>query len=141
MGANEQKCNQLQKALKNARERNWTVTEEYKLWAGINVFITNIPSELISPHDIPIVYRLRWQVELIFKTWKSHYKINLYKVVKKERIEGYLYGSLILILMQFQLFSWLQHRFEQQKIWLSIHKFYKVMVHLKELFRQVVING
>jgi hypothetical protein len=131
----------LRNAQKNARTRNWTVTKEYKLWAGINVFITNIPTEIMTPGDIPMVYRLRWQVELIFKTWKSHYKINLYKAVKKERIECYLYGSLILILLQFQLFSWLQYRFDRQKIWLSIYKFSKVMIHLKTLFRQAFIEG
>lgn len=131
----------LRKASKNAKERNWKVTDEYKQWAGVNVFISNVPKELMPAQNIPLTYKLRWQIELIFKTWKSHHKIHLQKAVKKERVECYLYASLLLILLHFCIFSWLQYIFSKRKIWLSIHKFSKVMAHLKALFRNAIIGG
>lgn len=130
----------LRNATKNAKTRNWTVTEDFKIWAGVNVFITNIGNDVLSSKTIPLVYRLRWQIELIFKTWKSHYKIHLYKSMKKERIECYLYGTLLLILLHWQLFSWLQYVFSKENKILSIHKFTKVMHYLKLLFTIVVIK-
>jgi hypothetical protein len=134
------KAERLRKAYYNSKVRNWTVTEEFKLWAGINVFITNVAAQRMEMEKIPLIYKLRWQVELIFKTWKSHYKIHLYKAVKKERIECYLYGTLLLILLHWQLFSWLQHKFSEENKLLSIHKFTKLMCHLKQIFKQVILD-
>lgn len=131
----------LRRAYHNSKTRNWTVTEDFKLWAGINAFITNVPNQLLEKEKIPMIYRLRWQVELIFKTWKSHYKIHLHKSVKKERMECYIYGTLLLILLHWQLFSWLQHKFASDNKLLSIHKFTKVMSHLDLLFRKVIVEG
>ena len=137
----EVKNQRLRKAYKNARERNWTVTEEYKLWAGINAYITNVPSKIISGRDVPLIYKLRWQVELIFKTWKSNHKIHLYRSFRKERFECYLIAGLLLILLQNDLFTWLQNQFSNYKKTLSIQKFTKMMKHLKHFFDRAIING
>ena len=128
----------LRKAYKNAKQRNWTVKDQYKLWAAINVFITNVSNQQISAPNIPLAYKLRWQIELIFKTWKSHYKIHLHKAVCKQRIECYLYASLLLIILQNCIFSWLQHLFARQQVWLSMHKFSKIMYLVKDLFHQAI---
>ena len=37
-------------------------------WA---IFITNVPAEMLCVKQITLIYRLRWQIELIFKLWKS----------------------------------------------------------------------
>ncbi|MGM0879065.1 MAG: transposase, partial [Bacillota bacterium] len=47
-------------------------------------------------HDL---YSLRWQIELLFKTWKSFFEIDHCKEIKKERLECHLYGQLIGILL------------------------------------------
>jgi hypothetical protein len=45
------------------------------------------------------VYRLRWQVELTFRNWKSLLKINVLKGTRPERIKCIIYGRLITITM------------------------------------------
>jgi hypothetical protein len=35
------------------------------------ILITNVPIELMSPKEAVILYRARWQIELLFKRWKS----------------------------------------------------------------------
>ncbi len=42
---------------------------------------------------------LRWQIEILFKTWKSFFQIHKCKEIKKERLECHLYGQLISILL------------------------------------------
>lgn len=37
-----------------------------------NIFLTNVPASIWSPKTLVAVYRLRWRIEIIFKTWKSH---------------------------------------------------------------------
>jgi hypothetical protein len=45
------------------------------------------------------IYRLRWQVELAFRNWKSLLKINVLKAIKSERIKCIIYGRLITIIV------------------------------------------
>jgi hypothetical protein len=65
----------------------------------ISMYITNIPVEMIDLQKIYKLYTLRWQVEIIFKIWKSIYHVNKLKKVKIERFQCQLYGKLILILI------------------------------------------
>ena len=60
-----------------------------------NFFITNL-SEEYTNGEIYILYRLRWQIELIFKTWKSVLKINRIHKCKIERVLCEIYGKLII---------------------------------------------
>ena len=39
---------------------------------GWNLFLTNVPTSIWPPKALVAVYRLRWRIEIIFKTWKSH---------------------------------------------------------------------
>ena len=39
---------------------------------GWNLFLTNVPVLIWPPKALVAVYRLRWRIEIIFKTWKSH---------------------------------------------------------------------
>jgi len=37
-----------------------------------NILITNVDAKVWSAQDIRTVYRLRWRIEIVFKTWKSY---------------------------------------------------------------------
>ena len=66
---------------------------------SVNIYVTNIPQNLIKKEDIHPLYSLRWQIEILFKTWKSLFKIHCVKKMKKERFECHLYGTLIRLLL------------------------------------------
>lgn len=69
-------------------------------WA---IFITNVPTEMLSVDQILLVYRLRWQIELIFKLWKSRARLKAIGPFRRERVLCQLYARLIGLV----LFHWL----------------------------------
>jgi hypothetical protein len=40
-------------------------------WCDWTILVTNVPVELLTPKEAAVLYRARWQVELLFKRWKS----------------------------------------------------------------------
>ena len=66
-----------------------------KYASGINLFITNIQEADMKAHEIYQLYSLRWQIEILFKTWKSIFGIHAVKRIKLERFQCHLYGQLI----------------------------------------------
>lgn len=73
--------------------------KENKWWLGINCCITNVPKEVLSKEKIYETYALRWQVEIMFKIWKSLFKIHDVKKAGLERIQCFIYGRLIMLLL------------------------------------------
>ncbi|MGN4817321.1 IS4 family transposase, partial [Bacillus cereus group sp. MYBK163-2] len=94
---------QLQKRRERIAEKekskNRTYSEKSKMIAGLNVYVTNIPWEWVPMEQVHELYTLRWQIEIVFKTWKSLFKIDHYRNVKQERLECQLYGKLIAIFL------------------------------------------
>jgi len=39
---------------------------------GWNIFITNVKTQIWSAQAVATIYRLRWRIEIVFKTWKSY---------------------------------------------------------------------
>jgi len=40
-------------------------------WCDWTILVTNVPVDLMTPAEAAVLYRARWQVELLFKRWKS----------------------------------------------------------------------
>lgn len=40
-------------------------------WCDWTILVTNVPASLLTPPEAAVLYRARWQVELLFKRWKS----------------------------------------------------------------------
>lgn len=73
--------------------------ERLDLWNSINIYITNISEDDLDAAQIHDLYTLRWQVEIMFKVWKSIFKINNIKKVQQYRFECFIYGKLLSILI------------------------------------------
>ena len=85
--------------MEEARKKGRTLTQEYLNWLAFGFYITNVAREVLSAKAVRIVYGLRWQVELMFKNWKSLLNLHILKGTRPERIECILYGRLITITM------------------------------------------
>src|SRR5690625_3911089 len=65
----------------------------------IQILATNITQEEIDEQTLYPLYSLRWQVEILFKTWKSLFEIDDVRAMNADRFYCHLYGTLIHILL------------------------------------------
>lgn len=82
-----------------SKQKNKTVSEHRKAMCYLNVFITNIPTDQLDASKVRLVYSLRWQIEIMFKIWKSHYQIDQVRKMNIFRFECHLYAKLMAILI------------------------------------------
>ena len=99
----EQYTERIRKAQKKAKEKGRSLTKEYKARAALNLFITNVTDGSLTLDNAWPLYRMRWQIELIFKIWKSIWEIDEVKKVKKHRLECYIWSKLLTIALCWQL--------------------------------------
>lgn len=57
--------------------------------------ITNLPASRYDAHAIREGYRLRWQIELLFKEWKSYANLHAFNTGKSAIAKGLIWASLI----------------------------------------------
>ncbi|WP_262497475.1 IS4 family transposase [Mucilaginibacter gotjawali] len=95
----------IRKAQKQAKSYGFALSDDYKERCRFSVFITNVGAEKLKAIDVVQLYRLRWQIELVFKTWKSLLGIHQVKAVKKERLECQLIARFIWILINWKIFQ------------------------------------
>lgn len=60
-----------QKVIAEHSRKGRTPSAERLAWCDWMVLITNVPVEMLSPEEACVFYRSRWQIELVFKRWKS----------------------------------------------------------------------
>jgi hypothetical protein len=87
---------------KYAIKKKHTISKEAIARCGLNIFITNAEKDLIPLNVVGLIYGIRWQIENIFKVWKSIGGIQKVKKMSKERFEFYLYSKLLLLLKAWQ---------------------------------------
>ena len=107
-------------------------SKEYLARAHLNLFITNTCPEIIPTKNVWSLYRLRWQIELTFKIWKSICDIEKVKKVKKNRLECYVYSKLILILLGWEVvWKTAMNLFASEGKILSMYKSFKTLISVK----------
>lgn len=88
-----------QKAIENAKRKGRTPSEEYLALLDWTIFVTNVPSDMLSVEQVLLLYRVRWQIELVFKLWKSYCGLGRIAGVRRERVLTELYAKMIGIVL------------------------------------------
>jgi hypothetical protein len=108
---------------KQSQKEGYNMREEYAARQHFNTYITNIEKEKLQSQSIRNIYRLRWQVELIFKRWKSTYKIDKTHQMKYDRWMTLFYARMLLMLIHWQLYHYVKNaKYKYQNKLLSISK-------------------
>lgn len=123
----------IRKARANSKKKGRNApSKEYLARAHLNLFITNTCLETIPSKNVWPLYRLRWQIELTFKIWKSICDIEKVKKVKINRLECYVYSKLILILLGWEVvWKTAMNLFALEGKILSMYKSFKTLISVK----------
>ncbi|PHA19899.1 IS4 family transposase [Bacillus wiedmannii] len=95
----EQQQKRLRDQAIREKKKGMKYSARSKRLSGINVYMTNASTDIVPMGQVHDWYSLRWQIEILFKTWKSFFHIHHCKKIKRERLECHLYGQLIAILL------------------------------------------
>ncbi len=139
---------EIEKRLRKAKQNNKKkgrkgLSKEYIARAHLNLFITNVAAHIIPTRNVWPLYRLRWQIELTFKIWKSICDIEKVKKVKQDRLECYIYSKLLLIVLGWKIiWTTASYLFSQERKALSFYKSFKTLlkVKLREV-REIFLMG
>jgi len=129
----------LRKAKASSAKRNSTVSEKHKATLGLTIFITNTDTPI---NEVRLLYTLRWQIELMFKIWKSIGEIDRVKKMKVERFEACLLAKLIWIALNWQIMRRIVgYFFNNKKIEISPYKLFKTLKASLIEFKQAIVSG
>jgi hypothetical protein len=119
------------------------LSDEYKARCRFSIFITNTDEETLKAADVIQLYRLRWQIELVFKNWKSLLGIHKIKAVKKDRLECQLIARFIWILLNWKIFQCVDTFIQKQSkdYACSMWKFFKQARHYGHTVRKVIAGN
>jgi len=86
-----------------ARGRGQTVSQRRLRLADWTIYVTNVPVALLSQRDALVLAHARWQIELLFKLWKSHGLIHEWRSARAWRILCEVYAKLAMFIQQWLL--------------------------------------
>lgn len=75
---------------------------------GLNLFVTNVEREKCTASQVYDLYTLRWQVELVFKTWKSVMKLHKIHPMNAIRLECVVLIKLLWVMLNWSILNHLR---------------------------------
>ena len=100
MRKQKRKQGRKRKANRLAKSHGYKSSKGNQKLLNWSIFITNIPSEILNFSDVFRVYKLRWQIELLFKLYKSQVEIDKFKSkVNQSKVLCEFYAKLIAIII------------------------------------------
>jgi hypothetical protein len=92
---------QRRQQLRQEAQREGQVVSPARLTlAGWLVYVTNVPPDLLSFDELFRLSRVRWQIELLFKLWKSEGLLDESRSNNPWRILSEVYAKLLALLIQ-----------------------------------------
>jgi hypothetical protein len=82
---------------KTNRDRRLNPSKEHLTLLGWNIFVSNVNRDILKSQQIAQLYNCRWRIEIIFKSWKSHFSITNVPNASAIRLKSYIYATLIFI--------------------------------------------
>jgi len=132
----------MQKINKGNKKKGYHTSDEYSKRSRFNLFVTNIPKDMLPAEAISALYKIRWQIELVFKIWKSTFGINNTRKMKYNRWLCLLYAKLLVIIINWGII--MAHRaafYNKYGKMLSMDKCYKTLRDNFGKFRKAIWEG
>ena len=118
---------------RRAKRKAETPSKALLRLAGYNLYITNIAEHQLTPKQICVIVGIRWQIELMFKSFKSISKLHVSRSQKPYRMLSEIYAKLIAILIQHTVMLAAGYRHIQ-------HSFIKTAKHIAGYARLLTLS-
>ena len=89
------------KIYEKSRDKGREPTAEYLALQEWTIFVTNCPPALLTWKEVIVLYRARWQIERLFKLWKSYNRLadrDINATAVRQMAE--IYTKLIAVIIQ-----------------------------------------
>ncbi|HEV2125376.1 MAG TPA: IS4 family transposase [Chloroflexota bacterium] len=117
-----------------ARRKGKMVSATRLVLAGWTILVTNVPPERLAVHEALVLARTRWQIELLFKLWKSHGRIDESRSAKPWRVLCEVYAKLLAMVVQHWLFLVSCWRYPDRSLTKAAQTVRKHALHLASAF-------
>ncbi len=84
---------------KRDRDKRLNHSKAYYQWLNYAVFITNVGQQVWTTKEVAKAYKIRWQIEIVFKSWKSSF--NLQHIVEEPYRNVHRIRTAILLMLLF----------------------------------------
>jgi hypothetical protein len=92
-----------QRVRERAQKKGRTPSPDNLFACGFILVLTNLPADTWSAPQVLALYRLRWQVELLFKRYKSIFQLTNLRARDPQLVQTYLLAKLLAALWADQL--------------------------------------
>jgi hypothetical protein len=122
----------------DARRRGQAVSPTRWRWADWTLFCTNVPPDLLSGPEGLVVARVRWQIELVFKLWKSSGHLAHSRSAQPWRVLCEVDAKLVGLLIQHWVMVTSLWRYPDRSAWKAAQTLRKHALPLASAFVQGV---
>jgi hypothetical protein len=123
------------------KKKGRKVSKESLARTGLNLFLTNCPTSMLSASEIRKIYGIRWQIEIVFKAWKQNSMIHKVKKMNINRFEFLVYAKLVWIMLHWKTCQALDiDMYENRSGRISVLKAYKALCQF-QTFTKSIIRG
>jgi len=132
----------IRKSNADHKRKGRNTSEKFKFLSRFNFIITNVPEDVLPTDVVPALYRIRWQIELIFKIWKSIIGIHHNRIMKYTRWLCILHFKLLLMIVNWNIVMGKRnHIYKQRGKLLSLNKCFKTLFDNSYRLRDALKNG
>ncbi len=82
------------------RKKGYTPSRQKLALCDWNFYVTNVPQAALAVEEVLALARARWQIECLFKQWKSDGGLARVRSAKPWRVVGEVFGKLIAQVLQ-----------------------------------------
>jgi len=132
----------IRKVKKYHKKKGCQTSENYMFLARFNLFITNVTREVLPDEVISSLYRMRWQVELIFKIWKSVFGVHHVRKMKYQRWLCLLHFKLLMMIVNWNIIMMQRnYHYRWEGKLLSLNKCFKTLFDNTNRLRRTIKYG